>query len=110
MLIGTHDEQGSACRWKVLTYLVKQPLMGVNMLKSNQRQYERPKFIAYSHFCIRLKPFSWGDGSHTLFHNPPVHQLPTDSENDQREPGLLPSHYRLQHWIGPLLCSCTSKV
>lgn len=94
MSSGAHGEEGSARMWKALTYFVALPGVGVSMLnvflKSHHGEEERPEFIAYPHLRVRSKPFPWGDGNHTLFHNPHVNPLPTGYEDEWREPGPLP--------------------
>ncbi|DAA29708.1 cytochrome c oxidase subunit 6A1, mitochondrial-like [Bos taurus] len=86
MSSGTHGEEGSARIWKALTYFVALPGVGVSMLnvflKSHHGEEERPEFVAYPHLRIRSKPFPWGDGNHTLFHNPHVNPLPTGYEDE----------------------------
>uniref|UniRef100_A0A8C7B4A0 Uncharacterized protein n=1 Tax=Neovison vison TaxID=452646 RepID=A0A8C7B4A0_NEOVI len=72
------------CRWEVLSYLVKLPLVGVSMLNTFLKfrsEHERPKFIAYSYPHIRPKPFPWGDGNHTPLRNPCVNRLLTAFEH-----------------------------
>ncbi|XP_014717943.3 cytochrome c oxidase subunit 6A1, mitochondrial [Equus asinus] len=86
MSSGAHGEEGSARMWKALTYFVALPGVGVSMLnvflKSHQGEHERPEFVAYPHLRIRSKPFPWGDGNHTLFHNSHVNPLPTGYEDE----------------------------
>ncbi|CAD7681870.1 unnamed protein product [Nyctereutes procyonoides] len=86
MLSGAHSEEGSAHIWKALTYFIALPGVGLSMLngflKSHHGEHERLEFIAYPHLHIRSKPFSWGDGNHTLFHNSHVNPLPTRYEDE----------------------------
>ena len=86
MSSGAYGEEDSARMWKALTYFVALPGVGVSMLnvflKSQHGEHERPEFVAYPHLRIRTKPFPWGDGNHTLFHNPHVNPLRTGYEDE----------------------------
>ncbi|KAM6155187.1 cytochrome c oxidase subunit 6A1, mitochondrial [Rhynchocyon petersi] len=86
MSSSAHGEEGSARLWRALSFFVALPGVGVSMLnvflKSHHGEHEKPEFVAYPHLRIRSKPFPWGDGNHSLFHNPHVNPLPTGYEDD----------------------------
>ncbi|KAJ8916136.1 hypothetical protein NQ315_004503 [Exocentrus adspersus] len=81
---GQHE--GGYKVWKNLTFFVAFPsiiLCAVNCYLAHQNKpHERPEFVKYEYLRIRTKRFPWGDGNHSLFHNPHVNALPDGYEDD----------------------------
>ncbi|XP_004558575.3 cytochrome c oxidase subunit 6A1, mitochondrial [Maylandia zebra] len=81
-----HGEQ-SGKTWKILTFVVALPGVGVCMLntflKEQHHSHEQPEFVPYTHLRIRSKRFPWGDGNKSLFHNPHVNPLPDGYEGHE---------------------------
>ncbi|XP_032675951.1 cytochrome c oxidase subunit 6A1, mitochondrial-like [Odontomachus brunneus] len=80
-----HATEQSMIMWKRLSFFVGFPCIGLAMLNSylNHQAHHhdpRPEFIPYDHLRIRNKPFPWGDGNHSLFHNPKRNPLPDGYE------------------------------
>lgn len=71
--------------WRRLSFFVGLPAIGLGMVNAYLGHMEhekepRPEFVAYEHLRIRRRPFPWGDGNHSLFHNPVKNALPEGYE------------------------------
>ncbi|CAG2179405.1 unnamed protein product [Oppiella nova] len=78
--------------WQKVFLLVCIPAIGLSGLntylveKEHHEHFHRPEFKPYEYMRIRTKPFPWGDGQRTLFHNPKVNPLPDGWEELPEDP------------------------
>jgi len=84
------EHTGGIRLWKMLSLLVAVPGVGVcwvnaQMKEKEEHEHPRPEFVPYAHLRLRSKKFPWGDGNHSLFHNPHVNALPDGYETDEEE-------------------------
>lgn len=75
--------------WKNLTLYGAFPAMAIVgayvylEMQAEHDHYKRPEHIPYEYMYVRTRRFFWGDGNHTLFHNPKVNALPEGYEEDE---------------------------
>jgi len=74
--------------WRNISIFLAIPacgLVGYNayIREKAHMEHGRAEFVAYSHLRIRNKPFPWGDGNHTLVHNPHTNALPDGYEDEE---------------------------
>lgn len=73
--------------WRILTLYVCIPVIFLGSFliwrHETTETHERPEFIPYDHMRIRTRPFPWGDGNHTFFHNKCVNALPDGYEEEE---------------------------
>ena len=67
--------------WKAIAFFVAFPAITLSVINCVIRHHEehnaeRPEFVAYQYMKVMTKPYPWGDGKHTLFHNPKKNYIP----------------------------------
>ncbi|KAL5016906.1 hypothetical protein ScPMuIL_006495 [Solemya velum] len=80
----TAGDHGGMKLWRNLSFLIAIPGIAVcwiNAFVVNEQEEIGPEFVPYEHLRRRTSTFPWGDGNHTLFHNPHINPLPTGYEH-----------------------------
>merc|ERR1712241_714172 len=87
MSAGAHDHEAGVKLWKMASFGVIPVLLVCHWQAGmfgnpNIDRHKRPPFVRYDHLRIRTKDFPWGDGNHSLFHNPHFNALPDGYEDE----------------------------
>ncbi|CAG9767172.1 unnamed protein product [Ceutorhynchus assimilis] len=81
---GLHE--GAYKTWKNLSFFAAVPailLCAANCYMTHMEHAKHPHekhFTKYEYLVVRTKKFPWGDGNHSVFHNPEVNALPDGFE------------------------------
>ena len=99
---GAHTDDGWKM-WKKVFFIVGVPVIALGHVSAfvlpDASEHDPPEFIPYDHLRIRLaenvmvfcdlkvfifrtKKFPWGDGNHSLIHNPHANALPDGYHNE----------------------------
>lgn len=73
--------------WRNISFVCMLGVIGAaaNVYRQHQQHVpEREPFVPYEYLRRRTKRFPWGDGNHSLFHNPCVNPLPDGYEDDPK--------------------------
>ena len=85
--------------WRKVFYFMAVPAILASMLNTylteveHAQHYKRPEVRPFEYLRIRNKKFPWGDGNHSLFHNPKINPLPKGYETDEEGNFLEPGTY-----------------
>merc|ERR1712221_53017 len=73
--------------WKKIFFFVACPIIILGNINAfvlaDASGTEPPPFVPYDHLRIRTKKFPWGDGNHSLIHNPHTNALPEGFEHKE---------------------------
>ncbi|XGW16018.1 hypothetical protein V3C99_001456 [Haemonchus contortus] len=73
--------ESSRRKYKNIFVFVSIPCLAIAMYAAYidyiaRKERDRPKYIPYAYLNVRKRPFPWGDGNHSLFHNPREQYVP----------------------------------
>eukprot|EP00731_Ephydatia_muelleri_P015255 Em0008g975a len=73
--------------WKRISLFVAVPVVGYLAWKNliHGEHMEEKEYFPWPHLRIRNKPFPWGDGDKSLFHNPHTNPVPLSSSSEPTE-------------------------
>merc|ERR1711990_705938 len=86
---------GSFKMWKMATYFFCIPVVIASTyinLGPNAEHGHRPEFVPYEYLRVRTKPFPWGDGNHSLFHNRVANPVADGYEVEETHQGVLDAY------------------
>lgn len=85
------DSDTTKSTWKKIFFWASLPCLAITMYAAykdhvNHKAHERPDYVPYPFLNVRNKPFPWGDGNHSFFHNATEQYVPgVGFEKDREE-------------------------
>ncbi|RZF45926.1 hypothetical protein LSTR_LSTR008303 [Laodelphax striatellus] len=74
-------------KWRAITLFIALPLIvsfSLSMLLMGESEHTRPPYVEYEYMYRRVKPFFWGDGKKSFFHNPCLNAVPGIGYEDDK--------------------------
>ncbi|KAE9549349.1 hypothetical protein FO519_007444 [Halicephalobus sp. NKZ332] len=71
---GVKSAEGTKETWKKIFFIASIPCLAMTIWAAfkdheHHHAHDRPEYVEYPYLTVRTKPFPWGDGNHSLFHN-----------------------------------------
>ncbi|XP_022185266.2 cytochrome c oxidase subunit 13, mitochondrial [Nilaparvata lugens] len=74
-------------KWRFITLFIALPLiiaLSLSTLLMGESEHTRPPYVEYEYMYRRVKPFFWGDGKKSFFHNPCLNPVPGIGYEDDK--------------------------